>query len=209
MEHRKQVSQLQMERAVKALRANRMDAEIVGSPEALLDRLREIVPKGAATASGGSMTLEETGVTSWLTGGDTAYISSDIHGTMQKETRQQAHFCDYYFMSANAITLNGELYNVDGNGNRVSALIYGPAHVIVIAGANKLVKDLDAAQLRVKMVAAPCNSVRLNRDTGCARTGFCVNCRMDARICCHTVISAYQRHPGRIHVLLLPGSYGY
>lgn len=80
-------------------------------------------------------------------------------------------------MSANAITLNGELYNVDGSGNRVSALAYGPAHVVVIAGANKIVRDLAAAEQRVKLTAAPCNAARLHTNTGCAKTGFCVDCK--------------------------------
>ena len=200
-----QVLRFQMERAAAALRENRMDVEIVENPQELLRKIRQLVPQGATTASGGSMTLEETGVMAWLTGGETRYLS----GNGSEEARMQAQFCDYYFMSSNAITLNGALYNVDGNGNRVSALIYGPKHVVVVAGANKLVKDLEAAELRIKMTAAPCNSVRLGRNTGCAKTGVCVNCKTDARICCHTVISTYQRHPGRIHVFLLPDSYGF
>ena len=124
-------------------------------------------------------------------------------------TREQIQFCDYYFMSANAITLNGELYNVDGSGNRVSALAYGPAHVVVIAGANKIVRDLAAAEQRVKLTAAPCNAARLHTNTGCAKTGFCVDCKTDMRMCCQTLITAFQRAPDRIRVFLLPDTYGF
>lgn len=199
---------LLLERTAAKLRTNRMGAEVVSGPQQLLERLEEMIPAGANTASGGSVTLERTGVLNWLKTGKTHYVDGDPHASGQVD-RAQVQFCDYFFMSTNAVTLDGELYNVDGNGNRVSALIYGPAHVIVVAGCNKVVQDLAAAEQRVKMIAAPRNCIRLHRETGCAKTGYCVGCKAEERICCHTVISAFQRVQGRIHVFLLPGSYGF
>lgn len=203
------IIRMQMTRTISNLQANRIEAEIVETPAQLLERLKHMVPDGARTASGGSVTLEETGVMDWLRSGATDFVEVDSHAADAAASSRQAQFCQFFFMSSNAITMNGELYNVDGNGNRVSALIYGPDHVVIVAGSNKIVRDLEAAEARVKQIAAPMNSARLNRNTGCTKTGLCVNCKLPERICCHTVISAYQRHPGRIHVFLLPGSYGF
>lgn len=111
--------------------------------------------------------------------------------------------------SANAITENGELYNVDGNSNRVAALVYGPDSVIVVAGYNKIVPDIDAAVQRVKKVAAPINAVRLHCETPCAKVGECMNCHSEGRICCNYVVSAQQRHKNRIKVVLVGEELGF
>lgn len=197
-----------LEHTVAKLKANQIDAEIVADTKNLIERLEQIVPDHAVMASGGSVTLEQTGVLRWLSNGRRTYYSGDPH-SVNHGTGAQVQFCDYYFMSSNAITMNGQLYNVDGTGNRVSALAYGPAHVIVIAGANKIVRDITEAEQRVKMVAAPCNAVRLNAQTGCAKTGFCVNCKSEKRLCCQALITSFQRVPDRIRVFLLPDTYGF
>ena len=119
-------------------------------------------------------------------------------------------------MSANAITEDGELYNVDGNGNRVAALIYGPKRVIVVAGVNKLVRDLDEAISRVKCMAAPANGVRLQTHTPCSRMGRCsgaegrmtAGCASERRMCCQYVVTGYQRED-RIRVVLVGEELGY
>ena len=124
---------------------------------------------------------------------------------------------DAYLSSVNAVTLNGELYNVDGNSNRVAAICYGPRSVILVAGVNKIVKDIDAAVTRVKRCAAPANAARLGCDTYCAKTGACMGlrgdmasgCKTSARICCSYVVSAYQREKGRIKVILVGEELGY
>ena len=140
-----------LEHAAASLRKNRIEAEVVSNAQRLLERLEQLVPQTASASSGGSVTLEQTGVLNWLRTSGRSYYAGDPHAP-DCGTREQIQFCDYYFMSANAITLNGELYNVDGSGNRVSALAYGPAHVVVIAGANKIVRDLAAAEQRVKLL---------------------------------------------------------
>ena len=127
----------------------------------------------------------------------------------------KAFSCDYYLSSANAITEDGELYNVDGNGNRVSAMIFGPKQVIIIAGVNKIVKNLEEAKRRVEKVTAPKNTVRLNCATPCAKTGECERlrsgspCKSDARICCSYVTLGQQRVPDRIKVIIVNENLGY
>ena len=123
-------------------------------------------------------------------------------------------------MSTNALTENGELYNVDGNSNRVAALLYGPKSVIVVCGINKIVKNIDEAIKRVKTIAAPQNTIRLGIETPCGKTGKCVSlrkenpelcdgCHGDTRICCNYVVSAQQRHIDRIKVIIIGEEYGY
>ena len=126
-----------------------------------------------------------------------------------QEIFRQAFTCDTYIMSSNAITENGELYNVDGNGNRIAALAFGPKSVIVIAGYNKLVPDLEAARQRVRDTAAPANAVRLDRKTPCKVLGACRDCRSDERLCSIYSVMAQQSKKGRIKVILVGEQLGY
>ena len=116
---------------------------------------------------------------------------------------------DWYLASANAITEAGEIYNVDGNSNRVAAITFGPENVLLVVGCNKIVKDLAAAKERVEAIAAPANTVRLNCATPCAVSGKCEHCHSPARICCTTTIHSFQRVPGRIKVLLVGEPLGF
>ncbi|MBR0141001.1 MAG: LUD domain-containing protein, partial [Ruminococcus sp.] len=127
---------------------------------------------------------------------------------------------DVFISSANAITEHGVVYNVDGNSNRIAAIAFGPKSVIIIAGYNKIVANLEEAEIRVKKEAAPPNCVRLNCDTYCAEKGECVSmnksgrqiydgCGGDGRICCNYLISAHQRHKGRIKVIIVGEELGY
>ena len=199
------------ETAVKALQTNRMDARLVESREELLALVRELVPEGASVCSGGSMTLAECGVYDLLKNGPYDFYfrgRTDAEG-QPLDVFRRAFSADWYFASSNAITMNGELYNVDGNGNRIAAMTYGPRNVVVIAGWNKIVRDLAEAEARVKAMAAPANAHRLDCRTGCRAAGCCVSCRSDERICCTTAIHGFQRIPGRIKVWVLPESLGY
>lgn len=137
-----------------------------------------------------------------------------------EEVYRQTFRADTFFMSTNALTENGELYNVDGNSNRVAALLYGPKSVIVVCGINKIVKNIDEAIKRVKTIAAPQNTIRLGIETPCGKTGECVSlrkenpelcdgCHSDTRICCNYVVSAQQRHIDRIKVIIIGEEYGY
>ncbi|MEA5011210.1 MAG: lactate utilization protein [Angelakisella sp.] len=207
----KSIMEKRVEKAIKALRANRMEAEFVESKEKLLEMIKGMVPQNAVVCSGGSMTLNQTGVYDLLMDGpyDFYYRGRTDENGEAIDVMRKAFFADWYFASSNAVTLNGELYNVDGNANRVAAITYGPKNVAVIIGWNKLVKDLDEAEARVKAFAAPSNVARLNCETGCKTTGYCINCQMPGRICCTTVIHGFQRAEGRIKVFILPENFGF
>ena len=115
---------------------------------------------------------------------------------------------DAFLMSSNAITLDGELINIDGRGNRVSFLIYGPDEVFVIAGMNKIVTDVPSGIERVRNMATPPNTVRLNRDTPCAKTGRCGDCLTNS-ICSQIVVTRTSMIPSRIKVILIGEELGY
>lgn len=196
----------------KALERNRMEVHIVRDKAELLSAIRAMVPKDAVVCSGGSMTLEETGVAPMLMAeGYNYYFRGRVDAATSEpiDVLRKAYTADWYFSSSNAITLGGELYNTDGNANRVSALSFGPKNVIIVAGYNKIVKDIAEAEERVKSIAAPANCVRFNRENGCHITGRCVNCHNEGRICCTTAIHSFQREVNRIKVFLLPEVLGY
>lgn len=210
--------EMRLEQTVKALQANRMDACWVKTKEEALEKVKALLPEHAVIASGGSMTLDECGITAMLRSGEYDYL--DRAAVPQSEVAALYRKCfsaDCYLMSSNAITEQGELYNVDGNGNRVAALIYGPSSVIVVAGANKIVPDIPAAIKRVRKLAAPVNAMRLCQDTPCAKTGVCAGvkgelaagCHSEQRICCSYVVSGFQRVPNRVHVILVAEHLGY
>ena len=209
---------LRLDRTVAALRANRMDACWVKTKEEALEKVKALLPEGAVVTTGGSMTLAECGVMDELRSGkyrflDRAAVQPEEIGALYRE----AFSADVYLMSSNAVTETGELYNVDGNGNRVAALIFGPASVIVVAGANKLVPDVAAAVHRVKTAAAPPNASRLNQNTPCVKCGACAGvkgdfaagCRSEQRICCSYVVSGFQRIPNRVKVILVAENLGF
>lgn len=116
---------------------------------------------------------------------------------------------DYYFLSANAITINGELVNIDGTGNRLAAMMYGPKHVIIVVGMNEVCPDVESAYKRIKLIACQQNNIRLNHKTPCAITGKCTDCTSPDCICTQIVITRMARFPGRIKVILVGEELGY
>lgn len=207
-------------RVVENLKKNNMEACYLPSAAAVPEQVASWLHEGDTVAVGGSMTLVEAGVLSLLKSGKYRFLDRYAPGLTPEETRRifiESFRADAYLCSANAITLNGELYNVDGNSNRVAAICYGPSSVIVVAGYNKIVRDLDAAVQRVKQTAAPANAVRLRCETPCASRGSCAGlnggmtagCAGDSRICCNYLVSARQREKGRIKVILVGRELGY
>lgn len=214
------VQKKQVETAMQALQSNRMAAYYVPTAAEVVPLVRSLMKEGETVAVGGSVTLDETGVTDLIRGGDYRFIDRYEAGLSPEELTQrmrESFFADTFITSSNAITLNGELYNVDGRSNRVAAIAYGPKQVIVVAGINKLVATLDDAITRVKTVAAPANVERLHCRTGCADSGICAGykggmtagCRNEGRICCSYLVSAMQREKDRIKVILVGEPLGY
>lgn len=211
----------QVKKTMEALRKNGIYSSYVEDLSGVVPCLRELISEGDIVANGGSMSLKECGVTDFLHSGYCKYLDRSADGLTREQVQDvyRASFsADVYLTSSNAVTENGELYNVDGNSNRIAAIAYGPKRVIMVVGINKIVPDLDAAILRVKQVAAPKNTRRLNCKTYCETQGHCMacdakdmtaGCASDARICCNYLVSAKQRESGRIHVIFVGESLGY
>lgn len=210
-------------KTLENLKKNNMDAFYAETAEEAKEMLRGMLKEGAEVTCGGSVTLYRSGILEMLKTGPYKYYDRFAQGITREETEEifrKAFTCDAYVTSSNAITEKGELYNVDGNSNRVAAILYGPENVYVIAGKNKIVSDIDEAVLRVKNVAAPKNAARLKCQTPCAVSGRCMSlasedpdicegCLGDGRICCNYVISAKQRKKGRIKVIIIGEEIGY
>lgn len=176
-----------------------------------IELLRKILPLHSSVAFGGSETLKETGIADLLKNGDYVFLDRNAAKSPEESREIFAKFtlCDYFFMSSNAITFDGQLVNIDGTGNRTACLIHGPKNVIVVAGVNKLVHTLDMAIDRVQNFAAPPNAVRLNRQTPCNELGRCVQCLTKDCMCCNTVITRKSYIDGRIKVIMINDNFGY
>lgn len=208
-----------MESAKKALEENNISAYIAKDSAEAVEIARGLLKKGETVSFGGSQSIKQSGVMDMLMSGDYNLLDRSKCQTREEteELYRKSFFADSYFCSSNAVTLNGELYNVDGNSNRVAAICYGPKSVVMIVGYNKIVKNLDEAVKRVKSIAAPYNTKRLDCQTYCFKTGECIGingdmpsgCKSDGRVCCNYVISARQRHKGRIKVILVGEELGY
>lgn len=178
---------------------------------AAVKKVLELVPEHASVTWGGTMTLEECGLMDALKKESYTLIDRLSAKTPEeKKTLYAKAVCaDYFFMSANAITLDGELVNIDGAGNRVACLCSGPDNVIVLAGMNKVVASVEEGHDRVRNVAAPINALRLNKKTPCAATGKCSKCQSPDCICSQIVVTRRSHIPGRIQVILIGEELGY
>ena len=208
---------------MEALRKNNMQAYYVENSAKAKELVQSLMEKGSTVTHGGSMTLKQTGINELLKSGDYNYLDRSAEGLTREQVEEiyrKSFFADTYLTSANAVTEKGELYNVDGNSNRVAAILYGPKSVIVVVGVNKIVPDIRAAVERVKKVAAPKNTVRLSCKTPCAATGECISlkqpdsvacdgCKSEGRVCCNYVVSAQQRKKDRIKVIIVGEELGY
>ncbi len=208
----------------KALEKNGMETFYAKTKEDVLNIVKTLIPKNATVGAGGSSTLRECGILELLKTGDYNYLDRHKEGLTRKEAYQilkQSLTAEYYLSSTNAVTLDGQLYNVDGTGNRLAALNFGPEYVIFVVGKNKIVKDLKEADFRVKTVAAPKNTIRLCRNTPCSKTGKCLavtngtnsdfndGCDSPDRICRNYLILGKQKNDKRIKVILCEESLGY
>lgn len=194
------------------LQKRNMEGFYCASKEELVRTILPMLEKGSSIAWGGSETFKECGMLTALEqDGSFELIDRSKAGTPEESRKifGQTAMCDYYFMSTNAITLNGELVNIDGNGNRVSALIHGPQHVFIIAGMNKVTRDVEDGVKRVRVSACPPNGVRLNKSTPCATTGRCGECLSDECMCNQIVITRKSGHKGRIKVFLVGEELGF
>lgn len=214
----KKLIDMKLEKTAENLRKNNMEAYVVQNSEEAVKLVESILKEGESISCGGSVTLKETGVFELMTSGRYNFLDRS-KAENPEDVYRQVFSCDTFLTSSNAVTENGELYNVDGNSNRVAAICYGPKSVIFIVGMNKIVRNIDEAIIRVKAVAAPPNCLRLDKKTPCYATGECISlkqgrdmasgCKCEDRICCNYVVSAYQRHKNRFKVILVAENLGY
>lgn len=192
---------------IKNLKKRNMNGYYCALKEDALKKALEIIPENSSIGWGGSVTLDQIGLIQALKDGNYEAIDR-----MQKDPKEQAariFNADFFLMSTNAITLDGELINVDGRANRICYLCYGPEHVLIIAGMNKVVPDVKSGIQRVRNMAAPPNTTRLNKNTPCARFGRCMDCLEPDCICNQILITRRSGSPERIHVILVGEELGY
>jgi len=198
--------------ACAALKKNGFDARFVATGAEALSEIESFVKAGMSVGLGGSMTVKSLGAAARLESLGARIIDHSTPGFTQDQKMEAMRAeltCDLFLSSSNAVTLDGELFNIDGNGNRVAALAFGPRKTVVVAGFNKIVKDLAEAEARCKLYANPMNCKRLDIPSPCAKTGYCVDCDSERRIC--RAYSILKRRPSRsdFTVIVVGESLGY
>lgn len=211
-EHKLLARQRQAETIIKNLEKRNMEGYFVQTKEEAVRLIMErFLTPGKSVCFGGSVTLSESGLMDALKQGECIVYDRTAAKTPEETREMKANMInsDYFLMSTNAITLDGELVNIDGYANRVSFLCYGPDQVIVLAGMNKVVSSVEDGIRRVRDMASPPNTVRLNKNTPCAKTGRCGDCYSDDCICSQIVITRRSGVKNRIRVVLVAEELGY
>ena len=207
-ESRKWYQEKLVEKTIQSLEKNNISAGYVETAEDARNKLISLIPADSTVGYGGSLTLNQIGVKQILRNGNYTYIDRHLPEVDENEfnkLRRESLLADVFLMSTNALTMEGQLVNIDGSGNRVAALIYGPSKVIVVAGINKIVPDLEAAIDRIKNHVAPIHARRRSRPVPCAKTGHCVDCHTPARFCNALVVIEHQylKNKERITVVIV------
>ncbi|TYB83818.1 MAG: lactate utilization protein [Kosmotoga sp.] len=190
---------------IKNFEERAIEAEFVSDAESAKEKVKSLLPKDSSVAVGGSVTLKETGILELLRNGD--YVFNDRYAASteeeQRKVRLENYHVDYFLCSANAITMKGEIVQCDGLGTRVSPMLYGPGKVIIVAGMNKVVNDIEAAFDRIRYIS-PMNAKRLKLKTPCVDTGICTDCKSHDRICeDYVVITDSHFRPDHFTVILV------
>lgn len=208
----KEIIKIREDKMIRAFNQNNIQITFVDNFEQLHNYLKRYLCNKKTVALGGSMTLFETGVIDLIKQSDVILhdrYQDGLSRDQMQEIFRKAFTSDIFITSTNALTTDGCLYNVDGNGNRVAAMIYGPKEVIVIAGKNKIFETEAEAINHIKTISAPANAVRLNKKTPCTKTGECMNCLSPNRICSSYVKLGYQGNIDRIKIIIVNQDLGY
>ena len=201
-------NELLAEKTIKGLQSRNMSGYYAKDKETALKIALEIIPKGASVTMGGCMSAQEIGLVDAIRSGDYNFIDRGAY-TDKRAAMLDAYDADVFISSANAMTDDGIMINIDGNANRVSAIAQGPKKVLFIVGMNKICPDLDSAMKRARNVAAPMNAARFGLTTPCSKTGKCFDCKNPDTICCQFLITRYSRHKDRIHLILVNDTLGF
>ena len=193
---------------IKGLKTRNMSGYYAADKEEALAIALSLIPEGSSVTMGGGMSVHEIGLVNALKEGNYDFIDRDAYED-KREAMLKAYDADVFRASANGMSEDGVIVNVDGNANRVSAIAQGPKKVLFIVGMNKICPDADSAMKRARGVAAPTNAQRFGLNTPCSKTGSCADCMSPDTICCQILITRYSKHPGRIHVILVNDELGY
>ena len=196
------------QKVIKGLESRNMSGYYAGSKKEALKLALALIPEGSSVTMGGATSAREIGLVDALKAGNYNFIDRDNYED-KRAAMLMAYDADVYLSSANAITEDGVMINIDGNANRVSAIAQGPRKVIFIVGMNKVCPDVDSAMKRARNVAAPVNAQRFGLNTPCAKTGACMDCKSPDTICCQFLMTRYSRHKDRIHVILVNDNLGF
>ncbi|WP_092249165.1 lactate utilization protein [Butyrivibrio sp. INlla21] len=195
-------------KVISGLESRNMTGYYAKDKEEALKIALSIIPENSTVTMGGAMSAVEIGLVDALKNGNYNFI--DRNEIADKRAAMLAAYdADVFLASANAMTEDGILVNIDGNANRVSAIAQGPKKVVFIVGMNKVCNDVDGALKRARNVAAPINAQRFGLNTPCAKTGSCMNCKSPDTICCQFLITRFSKHADRIHVILVNDNLGF
>ena len=201
-------NELLAQKVIRGLESRNMSGYYAATKEEALKKALELIPEGSSVGMGGCMSALEIGLVEALKAGPYRYLDRDAAAD-KRAAMLEAYDADWFLTSANGMTEDGILINIDGNSNRVSAICQGPKKVLFIVGMNKICPDADSALKRARNVAATANAQRFGLSTPCAKTGSCMDCKSPDTICCQFLMTRYSRHAGRIHVLLVNDSLGF
>ncbi len=203
-----QRNELLAKKVMKGLESRNMSAYYAADRDAAKAIALSLIPEGASVTMGGAMSAHEIGLVDALKAGNYRFIDRDAYED-KRQAMLLAYDADVFLSSANAITEDGVMINIDGNANRVSAICQGPKKVVFIVGMNKVCPDVDSAMKRARNVAAPINAQRFGLSTPCAKTGACMDCKSPDTICCQFLMTRFSRHKDRIHVILVNDNLGF
>lgn len=207
-ENRIKRNELLSAKIIKGLESRNMTGYYAPTAEEALKKALELIPEGSKVTNGGVTSAHEIGLIKALQEGNYDYLDRDTADD-PRAAALAAYDSDFFISSANAITEDGIMVNIDGNSNRVSAIAFGPRKVLFIVGMNKVAQDVDAAVKRARGEAAPINAQRFGLKTPCSVNGACADCKSPDTICCQFLITRYSRHNDRIHVILVGEDLGF
>ena len=198
-------------RVVAALESRNMEAYYVETKEEAVKKALELIPKGSSINMGGAASVKECGLYDAISNGEYEFYDRDKVKTPEEkeEIARKAFSSDYFLGSVNAMSEDGVFINIDGNANRVAAYAYGPKHVLLIVGMNKVVKSEEDALHRARNEAAPINAQRFGIDTPCSKNGSCFDCKSSDCICCQVLVTRFSRIPKRFKIILVDDVLGF
>ncbi|MDO4313638.1 MAG: lactate utilization protein [Eubacteriales bacterium] len=199
------------EKVIRGLESRNMEGFFAETKEKALEIALGLIPEGSSVGWGGSVSIAEIGLKDAVCSGSYQVYNRDACESPEEKRKTELAIMgsDYLLCSTNAITEDGILVNIDGRGNRVAGIIWGPEQVIMVVGMNKVVKNLEDAWSRARNEAAPINAQRFPIQTPCKKTGSCMDCKSPDTVCCQFVVTRYSKIPKRIKVILVNDDLGF